>query len=77
MTAGGAVNVAVSILDGTGTPVFSRRDVLEGGRFTAEGSADYPIVLPLDRLKPGEHLLTVSASAGGANATRDLRFTVR
>ncbi len=77
VTAGGAVNVAVSILDGTGTPVFSRRDVLEGGRFTAEGSADYPIVLPLDRLKPGEHLLTVSASAGGANATRDLRFTVR
>ena len=75
--ASGAINVAVSILDSAGTPVFSRTDVLEGGRFTAEGAAEYPIVLPLDRLKPGEHLLTVSASAGGANATRDLRFTVR
>ncbi len=75
--AAGAVNVAVSILDGAGAPVFSRRDVLEGSRFTADGAADYPIELPLDRLKPGEHLLTVSASAGGATASRELRFTVR
>ena len=73
----GGVNVAVSILDEAGTPVFSRRGVLEGSRFTADGAADYPVVLPLDRLKPGEHLLSVTASAGGAKASRDLRFTVR
>ncbi len=73
----GGVNVAVSIVDGAGTPVFSRRDVLAAGRFTAEGAADYPVELPLDRLKPGEHLLSVTASAGGVSATRNLRFTVR
>ena len=73
----GGVNVAVSIVDASGTPVFSRTDVLEGSRFTADGAADYPVVLPLDRLKPGEHLLTVTASVGGAKSARDFRFTVR
>ena len=38
---------------------------------------DLRVDLPLVRLKPGEHLLTVSASVAGATVSRELRFTVR
>ena len=75
--ADGEVSVDVSIVDGAGTPVYSRRDVIDPTRFTKDGAADCPVDLPLDRLKPGEHLLTVSASLAGATVTRELRFTVR
>lgn len=71
------VGVAVSVVDASGMPVYSRRDVIDPGRFMKDGAADYPVDLPLDRLKPGEHLLTVSASVAGATVSRELRFTVR
>lgn len=70
-------NLAVSILDSAGQPVYSRVDSIEASRFTADGSADYRVALPLEQLKPGEHVLTVTAMAGGARAERNLRFTVR
>jgi VWFA-related protein len=40
-------------------------------------AADYRMEVPLMRLAPGEHLLTIEAAAGGHTVQRHVRFTVR
>lgn len=65
------------IRDGNDTVVFEAEEPLGIGRFDAARAADYHLRLPLSRAKPGPHLLTLTVTAGGATAERQLRFDVR
>jgi hypothetical protein len=50
---------------------------LPADRFAANRGADHRVALPVDRLEPGEYLLTIEARKGQYTARRGLRFTVR
>jgi VWFA-related protein len=69
--------VLTRIVDAQGREVFAAERVLEPSLFEDRRQADYRVELPLDRLEPGEHLLTVEATAGESTARREVRFTVR
>jgi VWFA-related protein len=71
------VGVAASIVDGAGEVVFDRATAVGAEQFGAARAADYRVNLPLDRLSPGPHRLTLTATLGRESARRDLRFTVR
>ena len=49
---------------------------LVAGAGFASGPADWRFVLPLDRLAPGEYLLTIEAALDGRTETRHVRFAV-
>ena len=72
-----AVTLKTRILDAAGASVFDQTDVLEGSRFDDQRSAAVPFKLPLQTLKPGDHLLKFEATAGKTTAVRDVIFTVR
>ncbi len=50
---------------------------LSAERFKVNRSAESQIALPIDRLQPGEYLLTIDAAQGRHKAGRALRFRVR
>jgi hypothetical protein len=68
------VIVTARIVDGGGTTVFDTMETLGADRFAADRAADYRLELPLQRLAPGPHLLTIEAKAGKATVRRDVRF---
>jgi hypothetical protein len=73
----GAVTVRAEIRDTADVIVFeeTRTQPLEGT--AAPRTADYRLVLPLDRLGPDEYLLTLTATpARGGPLTRHVRFWV-
>jgi VWFA-related protein len=73
--------MTVSILDSRGSTVFEARETLETGQFTVNRTSGYLFDLPLTRLQPGPHLLTVQVQNGPAAAApaavRNLRFSVQ
>jgi VWFA-related protein len=70
------VTLTTSILDEHDAKVFSSESTLEADRFAASRSADVTFPLPLDKLKPGVHLLLFEATSGKATARREVVFTV-
>ena len=65
----------VNILDGTGANVFHTLFELTPDRFGPSG-AQYQLELPISRLQPGPHLLSVEASTKDATVRRDVRFVI-
>jgi hypothetical protein len=57
--------------------VFDQQDTLTEKDFSSTAhAADERLPLPIDKLAPGEYLLTISAKSGAVSAQRDVRFTV-
>jgi hypothetical protein len=71
------VALTTSILDEHDVKVFSSESTLEPDRFSAARAADVTFTLPLDKLKPGAHVLVFEVASGKATAKRELVFTVR
>jgi hypothetical protein len=71
------VPVHARIVDGRGATVFETTATLGADRFAAARAADYRIEVPLTQLRPGLHLLTITAGEGKRIASREVRFTVR
>lgn len=72
------VEITARVTDANGREVTSERASLGAERFTGpHRSADFSYQLPLQRIRPGAHLLTIEATAAGATARRDIRFSVR
>jgi VWFA-related protein len=71
------VTVRGRITDERGTVVFRRDEPLAGGRFTADGAADYRLDLPISTLTPGRYLFTLEATAGARTIARQVRFAVK
>jgi VWFA-related protein len=71
------VTLTTSILDEHDAKVFSSESTLEAERFATSRAADVTFPLPLDKLKPGAHLLVFEVTSGKATARREVVFTVR
>ncbi len=73
-----AADVAITtrIVDWTDTVVFEATESIPAERFAQTRSTDHVFTLPLARLKPGPHLLTIEAKAGAVSVRRDVRFSV-
>jgi VWFA-related protein len=71
-----AVPLRVSLVDSTGAVVMDRRQDLAVTQFTAR-AANISVPIPVDRLAPGEYLLTLETSLNGAAARRQTRISVR
>ena len=72
------VTVTTRIVDAKSQVVFSNVETFATDRFTTARAADVGLNLPLTRLQPGPHLLTIEARASErAIATRQVPFEVR
>jgi VWFA-related protein len=70
--------VAIEILDVSDRTRFEAAKTLAPEAFDVSRGAAYQFSLPLDRLEPGPHLLSVTARlANGRTARRDVIFRVR
>jgi VWFA-related protein len=69
------VAMRVQVLDAKGSTVHEQSLTYPGSSF-ANRRAGAALELPLARLKPGDHLLRLTASAKGQTASRTMRFTV-
>jgi hypothetical protein len=65
----------VQVLDAKGAAVHEQSLTYPDSSFTNR-RAGAALELPLARLKPGDHLLRLTASARGQTASRTMRFTV-
>jgi hypothetical protein len=65
----------VQVLDAKGTTVHEQSITYPDSSFTNR-RAGAALDLPLSQLKPGDHLLRLTASAKGQTASRTMRFTV-
>jgi hypothetical protein len=65
------------IKDASDSRVFHQELRLVPEQFGANRSMDYLLELPLARLAPGEHLLTLEVRHGTTTVQRDLRFRVQ
>jgi VWFA-related protein len=70
------VKTSGTVFNATGRSVLRRVDTLQPASFATAGCASYQIGLPLDRLGPGEYVLTIDASRGADDASRSVRFRV-
>ena len=57
--------------------MFGGAAILPAGEFGENRSTQLKLELPMQRLPPGESLLTVDATLATNAARRDVRFTVR
>ena len=57
--------------------VIDRREEVPVTSFGAARAADLNISLPVERLRPGQYLLTVESALGNTTAKRDVRFAVK
>ncbi len=72
-----AATIAAKVTDVHDRVVSTSTAVVAADAFAGARGADYQLELPLDRLEPGEHLLTVEAVQGTLTARRGLRFRVQ
>jgi VWFA-related protein len=71
------VSVAVHIVGAsTSAQPIDNRDTIPAERFSSSHSAGYQLDLPLEKLSPGEYLLTMTFTNGSRNERRQVRFTV-
>jgi hypothetical protein len=68
--------VHLRMVDATDVTVVEETHTLTADAF-GSGSADVLLPLPLDRLRPGEHLLAVDVTAGERTVARHVRIAVR
>ena len=68
------VAMRVEVLDAKGTAQYERSVAYPDSSFTNR-RAGAVLDLPLSQLRPGDHLLRLTASAGGRTASRTMRFT--
>ena len=71
----GAVTMRMQVLDATGATVHEQSLTYPDSSFTNR-RAGAALELPLARLKPGDHLLRLTASTRGQTSSRTMRFTV-
>ena len=71
------VSVTARVADTSDRIVLDQVMALTAERFSAHRSADYRLELPVERLEPGEYLLTIQATQGQHTTGRGVRFTVR
>jgi VWFA-related protein len=71
------VAARVRVVDAAAKGVFGGGTTLPLEEFDVNRSAPFRLDVPLQRLVPGEYLLTLEATLGTRNARRDVRFTVR
>ncbi|MEO8483308.1 MAG: VWA domain-containing protein [Acidobacteriota bacterium] len=73
-----AVQVTTELFDVTDVSQFSQATPLASEQFGANRTAEVQVDVPLDRLKSGPYLLSMTATLpGGRKARRDLVFRVR
>jgi hypothetical protein len=70
------VTLRTAIVDMNNHSVFEEATPLSGDSFRLNRATDYRLDLPLNRLEPGEHLLTIEATIGKRTVRRDARFHV-
>jgi hypothetical protein len=70
------VDVNARIEDAGGRSVLNDAVSVSSDRFGVNRSADYQLDLPIDRLQPGEYLLTIEAAQDKYTARRGMRFSV-
>ncbi len=70
------IDVTMRIVDTTGRPRVSRIMTLAPASFGSTRAAELHFDLPLDRLDPGEYLVSFAATSPGATASRDVRITI-
>lgn len=68
--------VALTITSATGDGVIQGSETILPSQFTEARSTDWRFNLPIDRLPPGEYLLTVEASLDDLRVARQIRFGV-
>jgi hypothetical protein len=72
------VSVTTRILGSDDAEPITLTSTLEAERFESSRAADYEFDLPFDRLAPGLHLLSVTASLPqGRTVRRDVVFRLR
>jgi hypothetical protein len=71
------VTVRTTVRDAAQALVADDTSTLTADRFQASRSADLTFALPVARLQPGEHLLTLQVSAGRRTEQRLVRFSVK
>ena len=76
-TALASVATRVSVMDTAAKTIFAGNATLPAGEFGESRSTELKVDVPLQRLPPGEYLLTLEAALGKSGARRDVRFTVR
>jgi hypothetical protein len=72
-----SVATRVRVVDTASKTVFGGTTTLAAAEFGEERSTELKLDVPLQRLPPGEYLLTIEATLGKNTARRDVRFTVR
>jgi len=68
--------VSLRIADASGEALIQGDEVIAPGQFDAGRSAEWRFVLPLERLAPGDYLLTVEATLDDRQVARHVRFSV-
>jgi hypothetical protein len=72
-----SATVSLSVRDVSDAVVFDALETIEAARFQQGNTADYKFELPLMRLRPGPHLLTIHVTLGNLTSERHVRFVVR
>jgi hypothetical protein len=77
--AASAASVTLRVVDSAGRLSFGSIEEIGPSRFVAGSphSMDWTLAVPIDRLRDGQYLLTVEATAGADTVRRDVRFAVR
>ncbi len=68
--------VSLRIADANGEAIIQGDEVIAPSQFDAGRSTEWRFVLPLERLAPGDYLLTVEASLDDRQVARHVRFAV-
>ena len=68
--------VSLRIADAAGEGIIQGTETIPPSQFTEARSTDWRFTLPLDRLLPGDYLLTVEAELDDRLVTRHVRFAV-
>jgi hypothetical protein len=72
------VAVTAEVFDASDRLHFEATQTVDSGMFSPDGGAPVRFDIPLTKLVPGPHLLSVTARLpGGRTARRDLVFRVR
>ena len=72
----GPVTARMRLVDANDRQIAESTQTLDAETFPGERSTDYVVPLPLNRLQPGEYLMTIDVSNGTKTIQRTVRFRV-